>query len=153
MEFIVLVVLTHVIKLLTLDRGCIDFLCVLKGEIKKMGTLKKMGTPKTEKRFPWGPTWPQWIGTRTTVEVGGWMDMTAAQYKGKYLCVHKNHTLCMMGFFYTIRKRMYNTWGSWLGQNGLKKNCLKNAIYTAFRGDTILERPHQRGLGVGPNLF
>ena len=120
-DSLVLVVLSQVIKLSTLDRGCIDFSCVLKGEIKKMGTLKKMGTPKTEKRFPWGPTWPQWIGTRTTVEVGGWMDMTAAQYKGKYLCVHKNHTLCMMGFFYTIRKRMYNTWGSWLGQNGLKK--------------------------------
>ena len=49
-----LVVLTHVIKLLTLDRGCIDFLCVLKGEIKKMGTLKKMGTPKTEKKVPMG---------------------------------------------------------------------------------------------------
>ena len=58
MEFIVLVVLTHVIKLLTLDRGYIDFSCVLKGEIKKMGTLKKMGDPKTEKG-PYGDPGPQ----------------------------------------------------------------------------------------------
>ena len=38
-----LVVLSQVIKLLSLelDRGCIDFSCVLKPEIKKMVTLKK----------------------------------------------------------------------------------------------------------------
>ena len=49
-DSLVLVVLSQVIKLLSLelDRGCIDFSCVLKSEIKKMGTLKKMGTQ-------WGP--------------------------------------------------------------------------------------------------
>ena len=46
-DSLVLVVLSQVIKLLSLelDRGCIDFSCVLKPEIKKMVTLKKkMGT-------------------------------------------------------------------------------------------------------------
>ena len=42
-DSLVLVVLSQVIKLLSLelDRGCIDFSCVLKPEIKKMVTLKK----------------------------------------------------------------------------------------------------------------
>ena len=42
-DSLVLVVLSQVIKLLSLElvRGCIDFSCVLKPEIKKMVTLKK----------------------------------------------------------------------------------------------------------------
>ena len=42
-DSLVLVVLSQVIKLLSLelDRGCIDFSCVLKPELKKMVTLKK----------------------------------------------------------------------------------------------------------------
>ena len=47
-DSLVLVVLSQVIKLLSLelDRGCIDFSCVLKPEIKKMVTLtQKNGDP------------------------------------------------------------------------------------------------------------
>ena len=41
--------LTQVIKWLTLDGGCTDFLRVFNPKIEKMGTLKKNGDPKSEK--------------------------------------------------------------------------------------------------------
>ena len=44
---------------------------------------------------------------------------------------------------------MYNTWGSSLGRMGQKHDFLKkNALKTAFLGDTILDRLTSEGVGT-----
>ena len=45
-DSLVLVVLSQVIKWSTLDSGCMDFSCVLKPLIEKMGTLEQKWGPK-----------------------------------------------------------------------------------------------------------
>ena len=100
-------------------------------------------------------------GILACIGVFVYLYMTASQYKGKYLSGPSQKIArsagCKKIFFPLYHQKdeihsfpaMYNTWGSSLGRMGQKHDFLKkNALKTAFLGDTILDRLTSEGVGT-----
>ena len=89
------------------------------------------------------------------------LHMTASQYKGKYLCGASQKIIRSTGckkyfFLYTIREMRSTAFqpcitlgGLHWAEMGQKNDFLKkNALKTAFLGDTILDRLASEGAGT-----